>query len=88
MGESESLNKEKARILAELYGFSQTYANAYVEGEYCRRRGEPLGAYLRVGLDEYALGFRAGYFARQNPTSVQVQSASTPKRELEFKRRN
>jgi len=70
MGETESLSKEKFRLLAERNGWSLAYAEGYVEGEYHRRRGKLMGAYAAIGMDEYCLGFRAGYYERKDPDSI------------------
>jgi hypothetical protein len=61
-----SLPKEKIAAFSEQYGCSVDFAEGYVNGEIARRRGIPLSCYLRIGVDQYALGFRAGYFVRQN----------------------
>lgn len=76
MGNTESLPKERSRILVEQNGWSTAYADAYLEGEYHRRRGKPLGAYVMVGIDEYSLGFRAGYFGRRSLGANQAHTAS------------
>jgi hypothetical protein len=56
--------KEKSKVLAEQYGWSDAVAQGYVDGErYRRRRKVPL-EYFLVGIDDYSLGFRAGYFNR------------------------
>jgi hypothetical protein len=56
--------KEKSKVLAEQYGWSDTVAQGYVDGErFRRRRKVPLESFL-VGIDDYSLGFRAGYFNR------------------------
>ena len=70
MVQTESLSKEKYRVLAERNGWSLAYSEGYVEGEYHRRRGKPMGAYVAIGMDEYCLGFRAGYFERKAPDSI------------------
>ena len=85
MADTESLPKKKSTVLAEQNNWSHTYADGYVDGQYRRRRGEPLGAYLTVGLDEYAQGFRAGYFERQSPASAQSPPAGSPDGEPELK---
>lgn len=46
------------------------FLNGYADGQAARRRNEPLTAYLRVGIDDYAKGFRAGYYARALPEGV------------------
>jgi hypothetical protein len=55
------------QILAVAFGWSTARAQGYVEGEDCRRRGGKPTPYRLVGIDEYALGFRAGYFVRGPP---------------------
>jgi len=70
MVQTESLSKEKYRVLAERNGWSLAYAEGYVEGEYHRRRSKPMGAYVAIGMDEYCQGFRAGYFERKDSDSV------------------
>jgi len=75
------LIKQNANILAEQNAWSTAYTEAYLAGRHHHRLGKPLGAYARVGIDEYALGYRAGYFERKNPESTKVQTsemAETP----------
>ena len=57
--------KEKSQVLAEQYGWSLAAAKGYVDGETFRKRRETPPPYPIVGIDEYAEGFRAGYFHRQ-----------------------
>lgn len=64
------LAEEKLKILAERHGWSIARAEGYVEGETFRRRGEAPSPYRLVGIDDYALGFRAGYFLRQGSRST------------------
>ena len=61
------LSEEKAKLLAEKNGWSLAHAAGYVEGETFRRRGMTPSMYARIGIDEYSLGFRAGFYERQNP---------------------
>jgi hypothetical protein len=42
------------------------FANGYTDGQAARANKSALTAYLRVGIDDYAKGFRAGFFARGN----------------------
>ena len=57
--------KAKAKVLAERYGWGLDVAEGYVDGEAYRRRSrDPLPPGLLVGIDEYAQGFRAGYYGR------------------------
>ncbi len=72
------LSSEKFRVLAEVNGWSLAHAEGYVDGETSRRRGNPPSQYALIGIDEYSLGFRAGYFERQNPDSRRSAKADGP----------
>jgi hypothetical protein len=61
------LPKEKFRVLAEANGWSLEHARGYVDGEAFRLRGKQPSKYALVGIDEYCLGFRAGYYQREAP---------------------
>ena len=76
------LSEQKSRALAEKNGWSVEFAEGFLKGEYSRRCGASLSVYGTVGLDDYCLGFRAGYFERQNkpvarPETAAVQNRST-----------
>jgi len=60
------ISSERSRQLAEQNGWSLAFAQGNVDGELHRRLGTPLAPHARVGIDQYSLGFRAGYFGRQN----------------------
>ena len=60
------LTNERSKVLAEHNGWSFARAEGYLDGESSRRRGKPPSRYALIGIDEYCLGFRAGYFDRQN----------------------
>jgi len=60
------LPKEKFKVLAEANGWSLEHARGYVDGEAFRLRGKQPSTYALVGIDEYCLGFRAGYYERQD----------------------
>ena len=64
------LSEEKIKVLAERSGWSPAYAEGYIDGETSRRRGTTPSKYAQIGIDEYCLGFRAGYYERQNPAST------------------
>jgi hypothetical protein len=66
----ESLSKDKIKVLAEMNGWSLARAEGYVDGENFRRRGKTPSAYAQIGIDEYCLGFRAGYYERLSIASV------------------
>lgn len=40
------------------------YLRGVADGATLRARGAPISPYLSVGIDDYALGFRAGYYQR------------------------
>jgi hypothetical protein len=65
----------KVQVLAERNGWSIARAQGFVDGEMSRRRGVPPSTYARVGIDDYSLGFRAGYYERG---TSQPMGASTP----------
>jgi hypothetical protein len=69
------LSEEKTRVLAERNGWSLAYAEGFLNGEAFRRRGVPPSLYVRVGIDEYCLGFRAGYFERNRTEFVRTRVA-------------
>ena len=58
-------------MLAEANGWSLDYAKGYVDGETFRLRSKKPSGYVLIGIDEYSLGFRAGYYERQTPASNQ-----------------
>lgn len=76
-GNVKVLSKEKCQVLAERNGWSLERAKGYVDGEICRLRSKKPSKYALIGIDEYSLGFRAGYFERRNGTSVEVVSRLT-----------
>ncbi len=59
-------SKQDAMVLAEKNSWSLAYAEGYIVGEACRKRGEHLAKHVLVGIDEYCRGIRAGYFPRRN----------------------
>ena len=63
------LSTERSKQLAEQNGWSLAYAQGKVDGETFRRLGKAVAPHARVGIDEYSLGFRAGYFERKNNTA-------------------
>lgn len=67
------LSEQKSRVLAEKNGWSVDFAEGYLKGEYSRRSSAKLSAYAMVGLDDYCLGLRAGYFDRQHTHQARVQ---------------
>ena len=61
------LFEAKVKVLAEKNGWSLARAEGYIEGESFRRHGMTPSKYAQIGIDEYSLGFRAGYYERKNP---------------------
>ena len=59
------LSTEKSKLLAEQNGWSLDHAQGFVDGETCRRLAKTPARCVVIGIDEYSLGFRAGYFERQ-----------------------
>ena len=69
-GNVRVLTKEKCQAVAERNGWSIERAKGFVDGETCRLRGRKPSKYALVGIDEYSLGFRAGYYERRNGVST------------------
>ena len=47
-------------------GPTAAYANGVADGQVARTEGNSLTLYLQVGIDDYAKGFRAGFFGQMN----------------------
>lgn len=67
----KALPRERFRVLAETNGWSVEHARGYVEGEEARLRGETPTKYVMVGIDDYCLGYRAGYYERVSLASAE-----------------
>ena len=52
---------EDFRDLAEKNGWSEAFAEGYIDGRAARTRGTQSAAYPIGDLDEYRQGFLAGY---------------------------
>ena len=74
------LSEEKTKVLVERNGWSPAYAQGYVDGETFRRRGTSPSKYAQIGIDEYSLGFRAGYYERATPTPTRSDRPDVPVR--------
>lgn len=70
------LANEKLKVLAEHNGWSLAHAEGYMDGETSRRRGKAPSKYALIGIDEYSLGFRAGYFERQTPNTTRASESA------------
>jgi len=57
--------KSKPEELETDYGWSPDRARGYVDGVARRIEGGRPSKYQLIGLDEYALGFREGYYSRK-----------------------
>ena len=55
---------EKIKWLAARNSWSLAQAEGYIDGDTCRRRGTTPSMVAQIGIDEYSLGFRAGYYER------------------------
>lgn len=76
-GNVRVLTKEKCQAVAERNGWSIERAKGFVDGETCRLRGRKPSKYALVGIDEYSLGFRTGFYERRNGASVTSVSRAT-----------
>ena len=72
----ENLFKQQSKVLARKNGWSLDFAEGFLKGEYSRRSSAKLSTYATVGIDDYCLGFRAGYFVRRNPATARVEPIS------------
>ena len=61
------LSEERSKALAEKNGWSLACAEGYIDGESFRRRGTTPPKFTQIGIDEYSLGFRAGFYERNLP---------------------
>jgi len=50
--------------LETAYDWSPDRARGYADGVVCRMSGNRISKYVLVGIDEYSLGLRAGYYNR------------------------
>ena len=71
-------SEQKTNALVATNGWSPDFAAGFLKGEYSRKSSARLSPYAMVGLDEYCLGFRAGYFERQNPAATRVETPAAP----------
>ncbi len=52
-------------------GPSDGYASGVADGQSARAEGGALTLYLQVGIDDYARGFRAGFFGQLDLRTAQ-----------------
>jgi len=63
------LSREKSKVLARQNGWPLARAEGFVEGQRCRRLGIEPSTYVRVGIDEFCLGFREAFYERSRPVA-------------------
>jgi hypothetical protein len=61
---------DQSKHLAPSNNGSAAFESGYVAGAAARERKSPIPIYLRVARDEYADGFRSGYFLRSSDASA------------------
>ena len=66
----KTLNEEKVKVIAERYGWTATYLEGYIDGKSARRRGLVPSTFQMIGIDDYCLGYRAGYYAADRTRRV------------------
>ena len=53
---------EKSQALVNELGWTRERAMGYVDGENYQRLGLVISTYHKIAMDEYAQGFRTGYY--------------------------
>ena len=48
----------------KLHKDDRAFSQGVIEGRAAKERQTPLTPYLRVGIDDYAQGYRSGFFTR------------------------
>jgi hypothetical protein len=76
------LSRERCRGLAEKNGWSLARAEGFLDGEAFRRSALTPPKYAQVGIDDYSLGFRAGYYERNTRAPAGSDKPATPVRVL------
>jgi hypothetical protein len=74
------LSRERCKALAEMNGWSLARAEGFLDGEGFRRLALTPPKYAQVGIDEYCLGFRAGYYERGTRAPAGSDKPATPVR--------
>ncbi len=64
------LSNETVKDLAEQYGWTATYLEGYIDGKSARSNCHAPSTFLLIGIDEYCLGYRAGYYAADRTRRV------------------
>ena len=55
---------ERLRFAEADKSWSSAFADGFVDGQAARSKNQRLRAYVRVGIDDYARGYRQGFFNR------------------------
>ena len=79
----KDLYNEKVKVMADRNGWSLPHAKGFVDGDMARRRGAIPSKYAQVGIDEYSLGFRAGYYERKRADPLDGNAAAPSSRRLD-----
>lgn len=64
------LSEETVKVLADQHGWTATYSEGYINGKSERRRGLVPSTFQLIGIDDYCLGYRAGYYAVERTRRV------------------
>ena len=59
-------------------GWTNAFASGFTDGLAARGRNQPLSAYVRVGIDDYARGYRRGFFNRNASAAHVTRPSSRP----------
>ncbi len=78
------ITREKFKVLADLNGWSLEHARGFVDGETTRKRRQTPSVFALNGIDEYCLGFRAGFFERRPEGSTGPAKSEAPGKVLDF----
>lgn len=68
--------ESSAKLLTAQNAWTLAYAEGYIEGQSYSRDGAMISKSVLVGIDEYCLGFRAGYFEKDRKSSPVRKAAS------------
>ena len=58
---------KEVKIMNDGSSGSAAFVNGFADGKSARARGQALSPYQNIGMDDYANGFRAGFFGRRHP---------------------
>ena len=78
-GSVKEFSDLKIQVLAHGKGWSPVQTKGYLDGLYSRRRGIVPSKYAQVGIDEYCLAFRAGYYGRTMQDGTASGNRPAPK---------